>query len=603
MAFGGASEAARWQAYQTRARMGLRLWLQVLMGTLMAWALLTGYVVWYETGQYFPQIDHAYFGRWVICGLITQTPIMRLLGPRMELPINGSWYPIVPLANWLNGRDLYHLPFTMWFWHYGLRTALIPIGLALTVIVRRVRHVVDREHIRGLRLLRSKEHHRQVHAGWLERYRNRHGIRVGASVIAPKKEAEHFLITGSPGAGKSTLIRHMLIQIRERNQSAIVIDPDCEFVQEFYDESLGDVVLNPLDARCPYWSPWLEFRDDSFTMDAEAMAASLIRTQAKNASEEFFRESGRTLLESIFSVIQDRHHASAITDFLALSREEIQGRLKGTRAYPLIDPGAHEQGSGILATAANAVKPFYHLPQQKETTRVWSAREWATSREGWVFLSSREDARAAIQRLQGVWLDSLVRWLMTAEIGSDQVWIMADELPAMEYQPQIEKLVTRGRKRRVAVVMGFQNVSQLRSIYGTDGAITLTSSPTTKVILRCDEAETAKWASDLLGSREVERINMTQLAGLSTMREGVNLQPQRANEHIVTPAEIQLLQPFHGYLCMAGFDRTTIRIPERHLERKHPSFVPRLRLQPSAPFLQPSLAPEASAGKLRGNLS
>ena len=57
---------------------------------------------------------------------------------------------------------------------------------------------------------------------------------------------------------------------------------------------------------------------------------------------------------------------------------------------------------------------------------------------------------------------------------------MADELPAMDYQPQIEKLVTRGRKRGLAVVMGFQNVSQLRSIYGADGAITLTSSPTIK---------------------------------------------------------------------------------------------------------------------------
>ena len=123
---------------------------------------------------------------------------------------------------------------------------------------------------------------------------------------------------------------------------------------------------------------------------------------------------------------------------------------------------------------------------------------------------------------------------MSAEIGSDQVWIMADELPAMEYQPQIEKLITRGRKRGLAVVMGFQNVSQLRSIYGRDGAITLTSSPTTKVILRCDEAETAKWASELLGSREVERMTMTQLAGLSTYREGVNLQPHRSTEHIVT---------------------------------------------------------------------
>jgi type IV secretory pathway TraG/TraD family ATPase VirD4 len=166
---------------------------------------------------------------------------------------------------------------------------------------------------------------------------------------------------------------------------------------------------------------------------------------------------------------------------------------------------------------------------------------------------------------------------MSAEIGTDQVWIMADELPALDYQPQIEKLVTRGRKRGLAVVMGFQNVSQLRSIYGRDGAITLTSSPTTKIILRCDEAETAKWASDLLGSREIMRVDMTALTGLSTYREGINLQPHRSTEHIVTPAEIQLLKPLEGYLCVAGNDRTTIGIPERHFEQRHPAFLPRAK--------------------------
>jgi type IV secretory pathway TraG/TraD family ATPase VirD4 len=571
----GASEAARWQAYQTRARMGVRLWLQILMGVLMLWAGFTSYVIWYETGQYFPQLHHLYFVQWMLCGVLTGTFLASFFVPWCKIPMNGAWYPIVPLTAWLNSPQLYHQPFTVWFWHYGCWTAALPIALAIGTIAWRAHHVVDRDHIRGLRLLTPKDHNRQSNGGWFEWRQSRGGMKLGASVIAPRKESEHFLITGSPGAGKSTLIRHMLRQIQERGQSAIVIDPDCEFIQEFYAEERGDVVLNPLDARCPFWSPWLEFRDDSFTMDAEAMAASLIRTQARTASEEFFRESGRTLIEAIFQVVQDRTHAGGITDFLALPRADIQERLTGTRAYPLIDPGAHEQGSGILATAANAVKPFYYLPARAETSRTWSAREWAETRRGWVFLSSREDARAAIQRLQGVWLDSLVRWLMSAAIGSSQVWIMADELPAMEYQPQIEKLITRGRKRGLAAVLGFQNVSQLRSIYGADGAITLTSSPTTKVILRCDEAETAKWASALLGSREVERINMTQLAGLSTMREGVNLQPQRAHEPIVTAAEVQMLKPFHGYLCVAGSDRTTITIAERYLTENQPAFVPR----------------------------
>ena len=42
------------------------------------------------------------------------------------------------------------------------------------------------------------------------------------------------------------------VQIKEGGPSAIVYDPACEFVQRFYDSSRGNVLLNPLDAHCPY---------------------------------------------------------------------------------------------------------------------------------------------------------------------------------------------------------------------------------------------------------------------------------------------------------------------------------------------------------------
>ena len=79
----GASEAARWQAYQTRARMGAHLWFQILTVALLGWVGLTLYVVWYETGAYYPALQHAYFGRWVICGIITNTPLLNLFAPRL----------------------------------------------------------------------------------------------------------------------------------------------------------------------------------------------------------------------------------------------------------------------------------------------------------------------------------------------------------------------------------------------------------------------------------------------------------------------------------------------------------------------------------------
>ena len=53
-------------------------------------------------------------------------------------------------------------------------------------------------------------------------------------------ECEHFLITGATGAGKSMAIRSLLRQIQARGDLAIVVDPECQYVSEFYRPAPGD---------------------------------------------------------------------------------------------------------------------------------------------------------------------------------------------------------------------------------------------------------------------------------------------------------------------------------------------------------------------------
>jgi energy-coupling factor transporter ATP-binding protein EcfA2 len=588
-----ASDAARWQAYQTRARISARIWFTAIKGALLVWLALTTYVVWRETATYFPAFGHRYFLPWFLAWLFTDVPGLRGLGPWLHLRYQGRWYPLPSMYQFLNGPHFYRASFGFWFEHFCRYTAVVPVALFGVFIAFNLRRDSGPEHVRGLRLLTPRRLNAQLAGGSLrrigrrivqlalrERRRAPAPLRIGAVTIPYKKEPENFLITGSPGAGKSTLIRHFLTRIAERGQSAVVLDPEREYVQEFYDPKRGDRILNPRDRRCPWWSPWEEFRPESFDTDVAALAASMLpdlpNTFAENASARFFRESSRTLLEAIFRKVPE-HQTERILQLLALPREELRQALAGTPAEPLIDPGAHEQGAGIVATAAGAVRPFQYLPRRENTDASWSARRWTEQPRGWLFLTSMEDSRAALVRLQALWLDSLVRWLLGANLehAGRQVWIMIDELAVLGYQPQLEQLVTRGRKRGLCVVMGFQNVSQLRSIYGRDRTTTLTSAPTTKVILRCDEAETAEWASEQLGKHEVVRVEMTALAGLSSYREGLNLQPHRSVEPIVMAAEVQSLREYEGYLCVAGADRAKIAIPPRHLERRQPPFLPR----------------------------
>ncbi len=108
--------------------------------------------------------------------------------------------------------------------------------------------------------------------------------------IPMRKEAQHFQLMGDTGVGKTQLIMQMLRQIRERQDSAIVYDPASEYLQRFYDVGRGDIVLNPLDARCPYWGPAHEMESNA---EADAIAASLYQPATAEKDEFFIRRQRR----------------------------------------------------------------------------------------------------------------------------------------------------------------------------------------------------------------------------------------------------------------------------------------------------------------------
>ncbi|MGH9378740.1 MAG: type IV secretion system DNA-binding domain-containing protein, partial [Terriglobia bacterium] len=95
----------------------------------------------------------------------------------------------------------------------------------------------------------------------------------GRMVRIPREEESfHILAMGDTGMGKSALIRQILMQVEDRDEAAIVYDPALEYTPQFYKPERGDVILNPLDQRMPYWKPGEEVRHDA---EALTLAASL----------------------------------------------------------------------------------------------------------------------------------------------------------------------------------------------------------------------------------------------------------------------------------------------------------------------------------------
>ena len=117
----------------------------------------------------------------------------------------------------------------------------------------------------------------------------------GAGFRIPRQlESSHILLMGDTGSGKSNAIRQILRQVQKRGESSIVYDPAGEFVQEFYRPERGDYILNPLDARCPFWN--LHGELDSRGVDDAIAAAMLPEKQFENG---FFTDAPRRVLAAL----------------------------------------------------------------------------------------------------------------------------------------------------------------------------------------------------------------------------------------------------------------------------------------------------------------
>ena len=165
----------------------------------------------------------------------------------------------------------------------------------------------------------------------------------------------HFLIVGDYRHRQIAAIRQMLSQIWERGEAAIVYDPAMEYLPQFYNESRGDVILNPMDARCPFWSP-----GDEVPHEAEALtlAASLFPDQGRE--NRFFVEAPR----KIFAHLLNLKPTPAGAYLLDGNAEEIDKRVEGTEMAAMIDKGAANQRSGVLGSLNMVADAFKLLPKE-----------------------------------------------------------------------------------------------------------------------------------------------------------------------------------------------------------------------------------------------
>jgi type IV secretory pathway TraG/TraD family ATPase VirD4 len=383
------------------------------------------------------------------------------------------------------------------------------------------------------------------------------GITLAGRAVPEHDETKHFKLIGTTGTGKSTAIRELIGRALERGDRAVIADPDGGYLQRFFDPARGDTVLNPFDERSVKWNLFAEIKTH---YDVEQLSRSLI------PDHEGGDRSWRAYARTFFSAVTRQAHEAGITDTAELYRllmvaetSELRTLLRGTPAQPFLDEHNSRMFDSIRSVTSSAVGSLEYISQQKGPD--FSVREWvAERRPGVLFMPYKAGQIAALRSTISGWMrlaifEAMDQGEQAGDGDKDRLWFVVDELDALGQIDGLKDALARLRKFGGRCVLGFQSVAQVSSTYGHGDAHTIVENCGTTLILRCSASEgggTARFASQLIGEREVLRTTVsksrrfTEMVGSTSHNEHLSVEPA------VMPSQIEQLPDLVGYLKHAS---------------------------------------------------
>ncbi len=421
---------------------------------------------------------------------------------------------------------------------------------------------------RGRAALRGTER------GW-RKHDHRQALTLAGIPVPKEDETKHFKFIGTTGSGKSTAIRELLGGALSRGDRAIIADPDGGYLNRFYDQQRGDVILNPFDRRAAKWDLYGEITND---YDIDQLARSLIPHQ--EGPEASWRGYARTFFRAVVAQTRD----AGIQDvgelyhlLVSAQSDELRILLEGTPAQPFLNEHNSRMFDSIRSVTSSAVEALDFIGRQGGIEL--SVRKWVNNGKGVLFIPYQAGQIAALRSTISAWMRLAIFETMNRGEGERPLWFVIDELDALGKIDGLKDALARLRKFEGRCLLGFQSIAQVSGTYSRAEAQTIVENCGNTLILRCSASErggTSGFASQLIGQREV--IRTTE----SRSRQPLHILPTVSHtehvniEYAVLDSEIEQLPDLRGFLKLAStpyWRRVALSPPEVKLESEKLSRV------------------------------
>ncbi|HRI12457.1 MAG TPA: type IV secretion system DNA-binding domain-containing protein [Verrucomicrobiota bacterium] len=401
-------------------------------------------------------------------------------------------------------------------WVIGIAGAAFALGVTGSRL-RRARSPISSTHVRG-RILRNPE---EVTAT-LSTHSPEQSLQLGRFRFPGRIASGHFAFVGTTGSGK-TMMQRLLMQSvlpqigRGRGVRALIYDAKQDLLSILAGMKLSCPIrlLHPLDARASAW----DMASDITSPASALQVASILIPRSDRDTNPFFTNAARHLLYGVllFCVERAPRRWSLRQVLLILRDAELLKRTLENCEHTshLTQYCAHEGTfQNILSTLLTLTSPYEIIAAAWDKAgKFVSLRRWLED-ESILVLGNDEANRVAMDTMNRLIFQRLSELILgQSEVSAPdprQTWLFLDEVREMGRLEGLSRLLTKGRSKGVAAVLGFQDVAGLHSVYGKDVAEEILGQCNSKVLLRLNSPGTAKWASQLFGTREVLERSKSQ---------------------------------------------------------------------------------------------
>lgn len=473
------------------------------------------------------------------------------------------------VINHLTNNQLYILKES--YKKYWLITLLLNLGISLywnySQYLKDTSVSKKALHKRGMQLLSQKQ---------ISLYTKNqpHVLSIGNINIPTDTECKHILVFGASGSGKSVLLSQFLNQINTYSQKYndkrhyIITDVKPEFVGKF--AKSDDYIFCPFDKRSISWSIFNDIDDIS---DYDTFASILF--EQEGAKDPFWGlAAGAIFADGLkYLDLQGRKTNQDILEFFKQPAEDL------TEAINSLPPALITSNqylnapentfASILATLASGLKPFMHLKDSTNNNAAFSFKQYI--REEYqrtngtipnLYLLVPANRQRIMAPLLSLVMDIMINEALTLpESQNCRLYFIIDEIGSINKIQLLPDLITKGRSYGISILALTQDPGLLREKYGPQVMQSFLNNFGTQIVLRINDANTAKELADNFGVEEIieykESIQLPQNGSPVP-----SISQDTTTKSLILPSQLQSLPPFKGYGKILGFNPFNLIIPQ-----------------------------------------